>query len=114
MRKLLFFIVVIPVGLILTALALANRHSVKLVLDPLSPGDPILWVEAPFFLFLFGAVIAGLALGGFLTWLKQGKWRKAARRRAREAEELRRESERLNHQLEIASQPRLPGAAGAE
>jgi len=114
MRKFLFFIVAIPVGIILTALALANRHSVRLVLDPLSPDDPILWVEAPFFLFLFGGVIAGLALGGFLTWLKQGKWRKTARRRTREAEELRRESERLNHQLEIASRPQLPGTAGAD
>lgn len=114
MRKLLYLVFVIPFGIILVTLALANRHDVRLVLDPLSPEAPALSLEAPFFIFLLGGVITGLALGGFLTWLKQGKWRKTARRRAREADELRRESERLTRQLEVTSRPSLPEAAAAD
>ena len=114
LRKVIWFFVVIPVGMALVALALANRHSVQLVLDPLAPETPVLSLEAPFFLFLFASFGAGLLLGGAATWLRQGRWRKTARRRSEEATELRREADRLNRQLELTSQPQLPRSAPVE
>lgn len=113
-RKAVWLFLVLPAGVVLVAFAVANRHPVRLVLDPFSPQDPVLSLEAPFFLFLLGAVMLGLLLGGAATWLTQGRWRQAARRRSQEAAELRRETDRLSRQLDAASQPRLPGAAPAD
>ena len=114
LKKVIWFFVVFPAGVALVALALANRHAVRLVLDPLTPDNPILSVEAPFFLFLFGSAIVGLLMGGVATWLGQGRWRRTARRRSQEATEWRREADRLNRQLETAAQPRLPHSASAD
>jgi len=114
MRKVIYILFVIPLGVLLIALALANRHTVRLVFDPISPDAPLLSLEAPLFIVLLASLIIGLVLGGFLTWLKQGRWRRAARQRAREAEALRVENDRLARQLEAASRPRLPETAASE
>lgn len=111
LRKLVWGLIVVPLAVALLALALANRHDVRLVLDPLQPETPTLAVEAPLFLQLLAALIAGVAIGGTAAWLRQGKWRRAARRRARETDALRREADRLSRQLDALSQPRLPGQA---
>ena len=112
-RKLVWVLGILPAGILLVALAVANRHAVRLVLDPLAPQDPALSLEAPLFLMLLAAVAAGVLLGGVATWLKQRKWRRAARQRGQEAESLRRETDRLNRQME-AAQPRLPEASAAD
>lgn len=114
LRRLIWIFVVLPVGALLIALAFANRHSVNLILDPLAPDAPALAVEAPLFLLLFGGVIGGLMLGGFMTWLGQGRWRKTARRSSAEAASLRRETERLNDRLKLANQPQLPQATAQD
>lgn len=103
-----------PVGVVLIAFAVANRHAVRLVLDPFAPGNPALAIEGPMFLFLIAALIFGLLVGGAATWLTQGRWRKAARRRSREAAELRRETERLNRQIQAKERPQLPQPAPAD
>lgn len=114
LKKTIWLFVILPVGLVLVALAVANRHEVSLILDPLTPDNPVLSVEAPFFLFLFGSAIVGLLMGGAATWLGQGRWRRTARQCRQEATELRREADRLNRQLETATQPRLPHTAPAD
>lgn len=114
LKKTIWLFVILPAGVVLVALALANRHTVRLVLDPLTPDNPVLSIEAPFFLFLFGSAIVGLLMGGAATWLGQGRWRRTARQRSQEATELRREADRLNQQLETAAQPRLPRTAPAD
>ena len=114
LKKTIWLFVIFPAGVALVALAVANRHEVNLILDPLTPDNPVLAIEAPFFLFLFGSAIVGLLMGGAATWLGQGRWRRTARRRSQEANELRRETDRLNRQLETATQPRLPHTAPAD
>ena len=79
----------------LIALALTNRHTVTLNLDPFNPENPILFVPGPFYWFLFAAVIVGIILGGFATWFSQGKWRSTARQRTQEAARWKAEAERL-------------------
>ncbi|HEY9214791.1 MAG TPA: LapA family protein [Ancylobacter sp.] len=65
-------------------LAVANRHSIGLVVDPIG-GDGALTLQAPLFLVVFGALIVGVLIGGIVVWLSQGRYRRAARRAGREA-----------------------------
>jgi hypothetical protein len=96
----------------LVALAVVNRKHVLLILDPFGGAEPGMSLEAPLFLFLLGAFILGLVVGGLATWLGQGKWRKKARVQAREAREWHRQADRLEKELGAhdapGSQLRLP------
>ncbi|MFD0985544.1 LapA family protein [Methyloligella solikamskensis] len=92
-----FVLIVLPLAIILIALAVANRAPVDLVLDPFAGRFVI---EVPLFLLIFGSLAFGLLIGGFATWLSQGKWRKTARNRRREAYDLRRQADRLERELE--------------
>lgn len=109
-RKLLNSLILIPVIFIVVALAVANRHVVRLVLDPISPEAPIAALEAPFFVYMFAALLIGVILGGIATWTTQRKWRKAARQRSLEAHEWRREAERLGREMASQQTPALPSA----
>lgn len=85
-------------AVILIALALTNRHVVTLKLDPFNPDNPIVSIPAPFYWFLFAAVILGIVLGGLATWFSQGKWRYTARKRTQEAARWKAEAERLTRE----------------
>lgn len=113
-RRFLWIFLLLPAGVLLVALAVANSQAVSVVLDPFSPGAPVLAFEMPLFLLLFGTLILGLVIGGIVTWFGQRRWRRAAKRRGAEAEGLRREREQLARQLELARQPKIAGAPAAE
>jgi hypothetical protein len=98
-RKLILALVVVPLGVVLVALAVVNRKPALLVLDPFGGSEPRLSLEAPLFLFLLCAFALGLIVGGIATWLGQGKWRRTARAHSREARDLRR-TDRLEKELE--------------
>lgn len=83
------------------AFSVANRHLVPFMLDPIAGPKSELSFEAPLFIFLFAAVIAGFLVGAIVTWLSQGRWRRAARQRGHEVFELRKENERLARHLRI-------------
>ena len=85
LRVLYWLIIVIPAAVLVICLAVANRHDARMVLDPFKPTDPTLYIDAPFYAFLFGGLFLGLILGGLASWMKQGKWRKTARERTHEA-----------------------------
>ncbi len=104
MRKLFRLLVALPLAFVLVILAVANRHVVRLVLDPFAPESPALFVELPLYVYLFAAMLAGLLLGGIVTWITQSRWRKTARRRTAEAQKWRREVERVTRQLALAQQ----------
>ena len=109
MKKIINLVVLIPVGIILVVLSVANRQSVRLALNPFNPDDSVLSVSAPFFVFLFLAVIFGLVLGSFATWVSQRKYRKRARNEAHEAMKWHTEAEKQRVRAEnIASQALLP------
>lgn len=94
LRRLLLILIVLPVSVGLVMLAVANRHSVPLFVDPLS-GPEGASLDVPLFLVVFAAMIAGVVLGGVAAWLSQGRYRKAARRSAREARSAHAEVEEL-------------------
>jgi uncharacterized integral membrane protein len=112
-RKLIFALIVVPLGVLLIALAVVNRKPVELILDPFGGPDPGLTWQAPFFLFLLGAFALGLIVGGVATWLRQGKWRKTARVQRREAGDWHARADKLEQELEELDpthHPRLPAS----
>ncbi|WP_378945464.1 DUF1049 domain-containing protein [Mesorhizobium sp. ANAO-SY3R2] len=88
-NRVMLIVVLVPLAIILIALAVANRAPTAFTLDPFNPGNPALTVQAPLFVLLFLALGLGLILGGAITWFKQGRYRKIARQRGLEAESLR-------------------------
>ncbi len=99
-RKLILGFIVVPLGVLLIALAVVNRKPVQLTLDPFGALDPTVGIEAPLFLLLLGAFAVGLVVGGIATWIDQGKWRRTAREGVREARDWRRQADRLEKELE--------------
>jgi uncharacterized integral membrane protein len=77
--RLLSWIVGLPVALVLIAFAVANRHVVDVSFDPLSQQDPWASLSVPLWTVLFFGIFCGLVVGWIGAWLKQGKWRRAAR-----------------------------------
>lgn len=100
MRRVLWLFVAFPAAAILVTLAVANRHNVRLVLDPFRPESPVLSLELPFYAYLFVVLLLGVLLGGVATWLTQGKWRRTARSRALDAARWRAEASRLSREQE--------------
>ena len=81
--------VLVPLAIILIALAVANRAPVAFTLDPFNPGNPALSVNLPLFVLLFAALVCGLLIGAFATWVRQARYRRLAKRRGQEIEALR-------------------------
>jgi hypothetical protein len=88
-NRLVVIAIVVPIAIVLIALAVANRSITPFTLDPFNPGNPGLTVHLPLFVLLFAAGALGMIVGSFATWLKQGHYRRLARQRALEAENLR-------------------------
>jgi len=89
LNRLMIVVVVIPVAVVLIALAVANRGLTSFTLDPFNPGNPALTIAVPLFFLLFGALVLGMLIGSFATWVRQGRYRKMARQRGIEAEAAR-------------------------
>lgn len=78
LRRIVRLFVVLPTVVVLVAVGVANSQWVRLSLDPFRPDDPAMWLEAPLFAWLLGALILGVMIGGFATWLAQARWRRKA------------------------------------
>ena len=88
MRKLLRWLVLIPLALVLVLLAVANRAPVTLSLDPFSREAPALAFQLPLFAALLLAVAIGVVIGGVAAGIGQLRWRYRARKAERAAEKL--------------------------
>lgn len=113
LRRFIWLAVALPFAVLLVTLAVANRHSVQLVLDPFRPGNPVISLMLPFYAYLLGALLVGVAIGGAATWLTQARWRRSARRRTAEAQRWHAEADRLSRERNRereASQPLLPAS----
>lgn len=95
-KRLVGWFVLLPLCAVLVLFALANRQAVQIGFDPLSPEHPIIQsIGVPLFVVIYGALIAGVILGGIATWMSQGPQR-------RDKRHWRRESQRLERELEAA------------
>jgi len=98
--KILKWLAITPLALIGLAFAVANRHETTVSFDPFARNDVSSpQVTVPLFVILFLAVLFGVVLGGFVTWVSQGKNRKAARLAKSEAEKWHSEADRLRAQI---------------
>lgn len=111
MKRIVSLLVAFPVAVLLIALAVANRHSVKLVLDPFRPETPVISVNLPFYAYLFGALLLGVLAGGAAAWIGQSRWRRTARHRTQEAMRWRAEADRLARERD--ANVATAGAGGA-
>ena len=114
MRKFLTALIVIPLGLILVAFAVANRHFVAVSFDPFIANDPSLSVTLPLFLLLILVAALGVFAGGCAVWLGQRHWRRAARRHEADSRAARVELADLRAQAAAAkpASQRLPVPSG--
>ena len=81
LQRIITVLVAFPLAALLITLAVANRHDVRLVLDPFRPEQPAISVVLPFYAFLFGVLALGILAGGMAVWMSQGRWRRTARMR---------------------------------
>jgi uncharacterized integral membrane protein len=93
MRKLLRWLVLVPLAILLVLLAVANRAPVTLSLDPFSREAPALAFSLPLFVALLLAVALGVVIGGLAAGIGRLRWRYRARKAEREAEKLSAENE---------------------
>lgn len=102
-KRIIAVVILVPIAILLIAFSVANRHAVSLTLDPFHPGNPAISYAAPFFVWLFAALVLGVIVGGLAVWLGQGQHRRTARQRSKEADRLRRdldEAERRRREAE--------------
>src|SRR5690348_14054337 len=92
-RRIVGWVVLVPLCLVLIVFALANRQLVVVNFNPLVPSESLTspGVGVPLFLVLFTVLLFGVILGGVATWFAQGQHRRDERSWKREAERLNRE-----------------------
>lgn len=110
-RKIVSFLILVPLALVLVALSIANKQPVTVSFDPFSAGAPAFVLRAPLYLVAFALLIAGVIIGGIAAWFAQGKWRRAARYGQAELRDARNEIDGLRRDLAARESPspaRLP------
>lgn len=109
LKRALWFLIAVPVAIVLVTIAVANREPVRLVLDPFRPEAPVLSLSMPFYVYLLGALTLGVVLGGLATWMTQGRWRRTARLRTQDAMRWQAEADRLSRERDsnVEKQKRL-------
>ncbi len=115
MRKFLTALILIPLGLILVAFAVANRHFVTVSFNPFDTADSELSFTLPLFALLIVVAILGVLAGGCATWFGQRHWRRAARQHEADARSAKAELAGFRASV-AASQPtaqRLPAPSAA-
>jgi uncharacterized integral membrane protein len=99
LRKIVFWLILVPLAIVILMFAIANREVVTVSFDPFSSTAPAASVSVPLFVLIFILVILGVILGGVAAWLRQSEYRRAARRRDADVSLLRREIDTLNARL---------------
>lgn len=107
MRKIIRFVILLPLLVLLLVFALANRVAVTIIFDPFGLTEPPLSFTAPLFVLLFITLALGVFLGGIAMWFSEGRHRRAARIHLRDLEKHQREINELRREQNL---PPLPPA----
>ncbi len=94
-RKTVLAVILVPLTIVFVTLAVANRQTVVVSFDPFDQARPAFTLAMPLFALLLAVVIAGVVIGGVAAWMRQGKWRRAARLAQAQARDLRAELDNL-------------------
>jgi len=97
LRRIVGWVVLVPLSLVLIVFALANRQLTVVNFNPLVAADALASPGAgvPLFLVIFVFLLLGVVLGGIAAWFAAGEVRRDRRRWRREAERLGRELDAL-------------------
>lgn len=107
-------LVLLPVAILVVALAVANREAVRLSFDPFSPAMPVFSLTLPLYVVLFAAVAVGIVVGGIGAWAGQSGTRRQSRHRRREIHRLEGETARLKSEAGDGTRPSgYPGGVQA-
>ena len=98
LRRIVSLLVAFPLGVLIVALAVSNRHPVQLILDPFRPDAPALALNLPFYGYLLASLVLGVILGGTATWMGQSRWRRTARVQGQKAARFQAEADRLSRE----------------
>jgi len=101
MRRFVWGLLAVIAALVLMPLGIGNRQPVSLNLDPFGRPDTLYAVAMPLSLLLFVVFMLGLLIGGFATWAGQGKWRRTARIKTREAFQWKAQADRLAREQDM-------------
>jgi uncharacterized integral membrane protein len=95
MMRFLKYLLLLPIVAAALLVSLGNRQIVTLHIHPFREGEiPDLTLDVPLYLVLLVTLMVGVVIGGFATWLEQGKHRAAARRARAEVKRLTAEAAR--------------------
>jgi uncharacterized integral membrane protein len=101
MRKIVTALILVPTAVVLVTFAVANRQAVVISLDPFDQAHPAFTLALPLFALLLAVLVAGVVIGGIAAWVRQSKWRRAARLAQGEARALNAELTQLKQQMEM-------------
>jgi uncharacterized integral membrane protein len=111
-RKIVTIVIVVPLAAIIVAFAVANRQMVTVSFDPFNAVSPAYAATLPLFILIFALVILGVIVGGVASWLRQGSWRRAARKLDADNRVLHQELAAIRHRFGAEAQA-APTAAPA-
>src|SRR5260370_1071899 len=87
-RKIITALILVPFAIVFVTFAVANRQTVVVSFDPFDQVHPAFALALPLFALILALVIGGVMVGGVAAWLRQSKWRRAARLADAQAREL--------------------------
>ncbi len=108
LRKIITAVIVIPLVAVIVAFAVANRQTVTVSFDPFSQAAPAYAATLPLFAVIFAVLIVGVLIGGIAAWLRQGKWRRTARRLEADVNKLHGELETIRRRFGTAAPAEEP------
>jgi outer membrane murein-binding lipoprotein Lpp len=105
-RKIVPALILVPIAIVVVTLAVANRQTVVVSFDPFDQVHPAFALALPLFELLLAVVIGGVVIGGVAAWIRQGKWRRAARLAQAQARELNAQLDQLKERMGASESPK--------
>ena len=110
MRRFFVILFALAAAAILMPIGIANRQPVTLNLDPFGRTGTPLALDMSLSLLMFFVFMLGLLVGGLATWAGQGKWRRTARIKSREAFQYKAQADRLAREQDGSTGIAMPEA----
>jgi uncharacterized integral membrane protein len=104
-HKLVSLLILLPLAVLMVMLAVANRQDVVVSFDPFNPSQPAHTLTLPLYVLSLALLVSGVVLGGVAAWLRQSRWRRAARRAQAETRAARAEVARIERGLRPVELP---------
>ena len=104
-RKIVTWIVIVPIAAVIIAFAVANRQTVTVSFDPFSSVNSAFAATLPLFAVIFAVLILGVIIGGIAAWIRQSKWRRRARQLDGEVRTLHEEIDGIRRRFGTTEKP---------